>query len=446
MANGSIVDSTTVLVCALQLLVALAARMSLGTWLSPGSFHAGFWTLAGTAAALLASLAFGARVNPIALAVIAAFSVAIWLGDELGRRLYETGKPAGTAREVVALRPSMLRSCIVILCIGSLVVPVRIAQDQGRSILELASIAEWMEFAARLSFARYYEGYTEPLDVRVLLAGLYLAALVGGLILARATQAADRFLAGFPIFVGVVIAAITTSKATFLVPIIMTFSAYLAYPNLTLRSHIGSSVLGASLKLLAAAALVLMLFVGTLVVRYELTDFEQWVLITDRMIGYLVGHVTAFSAWIELEGVLANRELTWGAYTFVGPYSVLAGAERVPGVYETIAFNDYGGESNVFTAFRGLIMDFGFPAALVICLIMSAVAGWHFRRLCVIGWSGTSYVIVSCFYLFTMWSHVVNIFSYNSVLAATAGFIALVMWMSRTRGVLPQSHSVLDCG
>jgi len=104
---------------------------------------------------------------------------------------------------------------------------------------------------------------------------------------------------------------------------------------------------------------------------------------------------------------------------------------RVAGLY-TEQFVIDGTHYNIYTAFRGVVQDFTIPGALVFLGLVGFGAEVAYRRA---GSGRLLYVgILAAFYAATLWSFVVDVFIYNTIVLAFAiliGYLAIVARYSR---------------
>ena len=137
---------------------------------------------------------------------------------------------------------------------------------------------------------------------------------------------------------------------------------------------------------------------------------------------YFFGYLSAFSNWS------ANYELdkiTFGASTFAGPANLLGLLQRESGFYDFIPLMNLQ-YTNIFTAFRGIFQDFTLVGGLI---LLTCVGFWvtiAFNRV----FSGNKLFLfpLTIFYAFTMYSPIISIFLYNSIIMAwiiTFGIIIL---------------------
>jgi oligosaccharide repeat unit polymerase len=145
---------------------------------------------------------------------------------------------------------------------------------------------------------------------------------------------------------------------------------------------------------------------------------------------HAVGHLAAFSNWFA-HGGWASTNLTFGTQTLSGLFDAAGLKARPAGVYAENVYLAPGVYSNVYTMFRGLIEDFTAGGALMILLVGGFFAGLAFAR---VQQRRIGYVpMLSAFFAITLWSFVVNLFIYNTVLGAWLLFAAYV-FVAQKRG------------
>jgi oligosaccharide repeat unit polymerase len=87
-------------------------------------------------------------------------------------------------------------------------------------------------------------------------------------------------------------------------------------------------------------------------------------LLIDRIRAYFFGYLAAFTQWI---GTIDSPNLSGGLTTFAGPFNLLGVMERSLGFYDPANIS-LGISTNIFTALRGLVIDFSIPGSILIAL------------------------------------------------------------------------------
>jgi oligosaccharide repeat unit polymerase len=204
-----------------------------------------------------------------------------------------------------------------------------------------------------------------------------------------------------------------------LIAVIFAFSGWLA-----IRVRCGRRVasvakrLRRSILLLVGVGIVGSFFVGSLMLRYG-GDGASPEVVVERLVGYGFAQMTALSAWLSVEN-WDSAPRTWGAYTFAGAFEMLGIAQRDKGLYDPIGLNQWSSESNVYSALRGLITDFGLPLSWMLMFVVSFAAQRCWLRLRAGGGGPLVALGLMAFYAFAAWSPVVSVLAYNVVLLAFA--------------------------
>jgi hypothetical protein len=114
-------------------------------------------------------------------------------------------------------------------------------------------------------------------------------------------------------------------------------------------------------------------------VQLRANDFESGNVIGEGFRSYFFSHLATFSAWLDAER-LSPSPLGFGQYSFSGLLGRLGIAERQAGIYESVTMPKTGDLSNLFTAFRGVIQDFGGAGAALIMLALGFGSQWVYAR------------------------------------------------------------------
>ncbi|HEY5677181.1 MAG TPA: O-antigen polymerase, partial [Myxococcales bacterium] len=256
----------------------------------------------------------------------------------------------------------------------------------------------------------------EPLAARLLSVGFYFGAIAGGALWVASRRAADRAAALLPLLVALAHSTLTTARAVLLFALSMWAAS--AFASLVVaRRPIARirplTLLGGAM---AAAALVAV-STGMQLARGGADDLTTPQEAFSHLGTWLFGHLPGFGAWLR-DGFDPGAPLQMGRRTFGGAFHLLGLAERERGVFADFARLSSGRETNIYTALRGLIEDFGLAGSL----LSAAIAGWA---------SGVTYaqalrgrpgrqVALALAYCFILWTPIVSFFSYNTLLVAFA--------------------------
>ena len=128
-----------------------------------------------------------------------------------------------------------------------------------------------------------------------------------------------------------------------------------------------------------------------------------------------VGYLSVFSYWVDRPEGLDSYDMKFGEYTFGGLKQAAGLSNREVGVYEhavTVGSDD----SNIYTAFRGVVEDFTPMGAALVCVFAGYASGKAYSR------SGQGVIwdllILIGFYGFLVWSPIGSLFYYNGPILA----------------------------
>jgi hypothetical protein len=396
--------------------VALAGRLAGKSWLSPGAFFSVFW------AGIVLLGAIGAPdyetpwIGPawIALAC-AAFSAGCFLGDF---RRGDEPPPEPIARPDPALAG----------------MPIAIAGCFAMGLVYL--IARVVILGPVWSFDEDAPDLPEP--YQLLLAAHYGGPAFGGLYFASGRRRA-RLLSITTLIPPALMALVYVRRSSLLMSGMFWLGGLF---TASARAHDGPVRLVTARRLLiwgliastlAGVAVLFQMF------RLQLDGTEASVADTassymdaigsdnldeawTRVRVILFGYVAPFSHWMA-RAWDSPPPLTWGAWTFAGPYRLLGLGERV-------RIDDFelqsGALSNLYTAFYGLARDFSPLGALAAMFAFGFVAGSAYR-LVTRGRTLAIPVLVGV-YATTIFSPIWPLFRYNALIF---GLVYVAMFFAR---------------
>jgi oligosaccharide repeat unit polymerase len=418
------------------------ARMLQGSWAAPGAFYAMVWVVA----AVPAVIVLPHDVSPTAMMLVASFVIAVLVGSQLGGCAglgpRSQGAAHGAANEGPGVPPkhALLTMATILLGLCGIGATIGYVWGAGYSLRDLSRSGTWIRIAVHYSIARYHGGYQTPIVLNLLTAADYAGAIVAGVALAMPGGALKRVAVSLPVIGGVLITIATTAKAPMLIAIISAFAGWLsvrvsARGATRQRRRSWKRLFVVGTIVFGGAALVFV----SLMLRYGPGGASQAVIL-QRIGGYAFGQMAALSAWLY---TLDWSALTprWGEMTFSGLVAALHIHSRIPGLYDTIDLNGWAAQTNVFTALRGLVMDFGLVGAWGAAVLVGAIGGRCYERLRGGMASAGSFMGLIVFYIFSAWNPVVSIFDYNVCLAGIV--VASVVVAAASREISAQTTQTL---
>ena len=191
-------------------------------------------------------------------------------------------------------------------------------------------------------------------------------------------------------------------------------------------------------------ALILGLFFFPIVViaflARGLSGLDDFALVMELLqtmfASYMFGHLYAFSDWFSAYIAAASSfdydpmPLTGGFYTFMPVYELFAVGKEVPsGIYSEYFDYQMKFETNIYTIFRGLILDFGLVGGIVVLALIGRAAHWAFYRVVAMRGSplGASVYIHSIGFCYS--SFVISLLIWDSVYASVM-LVALGLFLN----------------
>jgi len=261
-----------------------------------------------------------------------------------------------------------------------------------------------------------YAGEQTPFLVRVLVTWTFPAALLGGMSFAIASSRRARILSFMPLLPALAFSLVQAAKANTLIAILLGMSGYLAMRTIAARSEAKQK--RTALITLAAALVGGMSFffaVDTLRSHTQKQDGLEVQSDFGRVKSTAVGYLSVFSNWVDRPEGFDSFHLNLGEYTFGGLLQAAGLNKREVGIFtDTVPLGS--DDSNIYTAFRGLVEDFTPVGAALACVVAGYVSGRahsHARRKPI-----SDVVVLIGFYGFILWSPIGSLFVYNGPILA----------------------------
>ena len=405
---------------------ALMARKITGTWLSPGSFFASAWSFF-----LIVPLLFAPefKVDQLGIWFIAILSMACAAGSVIA---YKPTPPKHRV-SVLSLNTyyrNLHRPLVVftIISIGGLIFLFRHALNTYNFGYYSTG---WISIPNLIAVDRYSGYLNYPFIIKYSLYCIYPANLLGGLLLSmRQISFKMKILTAIPLLLALLLGIIEGARTSILLGLVLFFSAWMSG---AMVNNQDSNKKKPYFKLALGFGAIMIAFTGIFILIQWLRqgmDFIIVDLLIDRIRAYFFGYLAAFTQWVgEYESVHLSGVLT----TFAGPFNLIGVMERSLGFYEPVNISS-GISTNIFTALRGLVIDFSIPGAIIITFIMGFFLQLSYRR----GISGSiiNTLPISMFYAFTLYSPLISIFHYNSILFSWVIIAVIFLFQHKSNYVL----------
>ena len=382
------------------------ARKITGTWLSPGSFFAISWSFF-----LIVPLLFAPefKVDLLGIWFIAILSMACAAGSVIAYK--PPSIDSLVSNEPNKTNPSHLFHplwVLILISFGGVILLFRHALNTYN--FGYYSMG-WVSIPNLIAVDRYSGYINYPFIIKYSLYCIYPANLLGGLLLSvRQISFKMKALTVMPLLLALVLGIIEGARTSILLGLVLFFSAWMSGAMIN-DPHFNKKK--PYLKIAISSGGLILGFTAFFVLIQWLRQGMDSIIIDlliDRIRAYFFGYLAAFTQWI---GTIDSPNLSGGLTTFAGPFNLLGVMERSLGFYDPANIS-LGISTNIFTALRGLVIDFSIPGSILIAFIVGFFLQLSYQR----GISGTiiNTLPISIFYAFTLYSPLISIFHYNSIL------------------------------
>jgi len=387
---------------------ALIARRIHHTWLNPGAFFSLTWFLFCLAPVLFA-MEF--EVKPYGVWVITAIAVSVTLGSLVGLTINEGSEVHPNKERSLETIQTVIPVFIFVLSLASLL-GVVLLYFFGISRFNLTtSLLNLLILPNEFSVDRYQGIAAFPIHIRILMYLIFPASLLGGFCFTSAGTKGKSFLFLVPVIISLMYGSLLTTRSTILLAIILWTAGYLGSRVFFIDQLDRLFKPKTLLVFFVSFVGFTLLFAGTQILRQQSNTVLIDQLIMKLKV-YFFGYLPAFSTWVDK---YHNDHLGLGTLTFAGPFNLLGLIQRKLGFYEDIVVLG-SSHTNVYTALRGLITDFSLPGTIIISVLIGSTTSVAFRK-CL---DGAVYWLIplTMFYAYTLYSPLISIFNYNSVMVA----------------------------
>jgi oligosaccharide repeat unit polymerase len=409
--------------CLVLLLLAVVARLQLGSWLAPSALFALYWGVG-----LLLSLLLAPEFNmwPGAPWFVLCLACALHLGVVAGRLGAVPAALPDARDEHGAYQLRWGSRIFVLVALGGLVGALLLVSSAGFPLMELVRRpGVILEIGQANASLRYGFGEDIPATVRAVNPVLFFSGWLVGIWFATETSIRRRSIGLLPILLVVFQSFLVSARTGFIWLLVSVIATYLA--TMVLRRQQAGFLTPRRLLNAVAVLATSVAFIWTIQVVREGKGFEDR---TDdsstKTRVALLAQPMSFSHWLRDDWT--DVRPAWGAHTLGGTFYQLGMAERLPGLgWEEdmeIPVN-----SNVYTALRQLVEDFSVPGSILVFLVLGAIVGRGYRRVMEgrVGWLP----VLSLFYAVTLGSYNANWMAYNSCLLGWLLFFALARALLR---------------
>jgi len=378
-------------------------------WFSPGSFFPLIWLIY-----MAAGLVLAPDYNPMPMGawILILFSSSVSFGSLLVSDGYVE---SGNALKQKNIGKPNLRIIYIIglILTGISCIGIAIVIFSGFRRFQLnQNLFSLLALPNLYATDRYDKILFLPFYLKSIMFLTYPAALIGGFT-SVFYKSYKKYLCYLPVFITALYGAVFAVRAGILLSILLTFSGMLCAKIYT------GSALNKWFKKVSFAGFVtiLILFGLFLLIQWLRKGPAQDLIITDLILiakAGILGSFSAFTQWLQFSYNIAS-EYKFGINTFAGPMEVFGLSTRETGFFADFA--QIGpSQTNIYTAFRGLIEDFGIIGTVILCFCAGYISSLSFQA--VLRGKIMWVVPLSAFYTFALFSPLLSIFAFNSIALA----------------------------
>jgi oligosaccharide repeat unit polymerase len=273
---------------------------------------------------------------------------------------------------------------------------------------------ELLEMNKEIAISRYSGNEVYSVFNQFFLIFSYAAPVIGGFCY-RLVGKWEKVLCVITLIPCTFIALTQSLKMGMIASFILFFGAYIT------SSYTYGLPIRLKAKFVVRLALIVVGFIGTLFVSMVFRTgevSEKTILdISEKFFTYALGHFHCFDIWFTS---YEPANYAWGTKTLMGISNLLGLEERGQGIYAEymqVGKNGYHGISNVFTAFRPLVEDFGEAGSYAVMFLLGFLSKLSLKNLTVGRMVFLNQTVLSAVYAYLIWSFAASFFAYTSYLA-----------------------------
>lgn len=288
--------------------------------------------------------------------------------------------------------------------------------NSGIAINAFINLENLFEINAENAHQRYFEennmDLVERIELQIYTILSYFLPFMSGLFLVLAKNKKDKIIS-YLTFIPLVQSLLISNAKLGLIIGVFFFICGIFTTNLLLYGKVPNIKVRNLFKTSIVVILFFLLLFTAMVLRAGSYDSAMISYLKLKFINYMFGSVFAFDYWF------VNSQLNtylFGARTFNAVSNTLGILEREQGVYDEI-FKVSFLYTNVYTAFRGIIEDFGKFGGLVFMYLGGFIGGISYKNILNKHPSPLNYVVLSASYFFIFYSFILSPWAYTSLIA-----------------------------
>ena len=403
----------------------LVLKRIYSSWLAPPVFFSSLWSFF-----ILVPLIFAPQypINSYGLWIITLFVYGLGIGSFIGNNFSNNQ----VITKVSILNKKTFKPLFLIvegMIILSLIGLVLLFYF-GLSRFNLSnSLIDLLLLPNQFSMDRYTDVVVMPISIRLMMYFLFPASLTAGVVFRFVDKKWKKAVLFSPIFLSIGYAFILTTRSTIILSLVLWFSGFFAAKILKQEEKVNFLNIQSLLLTIFFGATFIGIFILTAWLREAGGEFIFSVML-ENIRAYFFGYLSSFTQWVQNYNY---DNLSMGLITFAGPADLMGLTNRELGFYDEISILGKS-HTNIFTALRGIIHDYSIFGGFIFFLLFGLLSTLAYKK-CIqnkILWI----IPLSIFYAFTIYSPLISIFNYNSIIAAWVILSISILFMPVIRRIL----------
>lgn len=320
----------------------------------------------------------------------------------------------------------IILGAIVILGLMSAILSLR---QNGFHISNALSLRGLLNVSSAAAIQRYTGTQSRSMVHQLLSIFVYLSAVCGGYSYNFAADRKLKFLSLISLLPIVCEMLFTSGKVGFIAAMFLWLAGWCA-SYVKLNGLLPKVKLRTALFLLLVFSLMVALLFFAMVLRVGTMSGKVMHVLVQKFWIYMFGQMVEFDGWFSAQDSFSDYQL--GINTYMTVFKTLGFVTRTQGVYDVFV----PGYGNIFTAFRGIISDFGVLGSLIYCFIRGAVTQICLSFLV----SNRQYPVLPamlfvCAYFWNLYSFIISPWIYTTYILAIIGFgVFMLLLRGKSQG------------
>lgn len=249
---------------------------------------------------------------------------------------------------------------------------------------------------------------------RFFLVFTYLSPLIGGFNINFMRSKKSKVFCFLSLMPAFLIILVQNTKAVWIASIFLFISGYLT-SNIKLNKSLPKLLFKKIFWISAGFFTFIGINYLSMILRVGYFDESIIGTINKKFTLYALGHIPAFDIWFSDN--LRSIDYNFGVKTFYGIADFIGLSERVRGIYvDQVSWS--GWSTNVYTAFRPLIDDFGPYLSLTFMLLMGFIMSYIFYMVKNKNLRFKGMALLSAFYFYVLYGFITSPWAYMSYILA----------------------------